>query len=335
MTNAKVEKAARALLAMQRHSWEQGVAMHAFLEMGDMETVTAMAFESVNRSLEDGRAAVIGFTEAVTDHCSIGEGLIKACELTESNFLCEGRQKLLHWALEGAPRNEDGIIYHLNSTEEFWSDSFYMCPPYFAAEGLFDEALEQWNGYWDKLFDEDARLICHKWDNSTKSYSRIEHWGTGNGWTLASIPRMLEHLPQDKYAKERKELMEKGGLLLDSLISYMTPEGYFHDVVDDPKTFLETNLSQMTAYFIYQGIYHGWLADSYKPYADKMRQAANAKMNELGFIADVCGAPSFDKSGYSPEGQAFYIMMEAAADRKPVSDVKQNGTGYRHYAVCQ
>ena len=59
MNIVRVEKAARALLAMQRHSWEQGVAMQAFLEMGDMETVTAMAFESINRSLEDGRAGLL------------------------------------------------------------------------------------------------------------------------------------------------------------------------------------------------------------------------------------------------------------------------------------
>lgn len=315
MNNARVEKAKKALLAMQRHSWEQGVAMQAFLEMGDMETVTAMAFESINRSLEDGRAAVIGITDGVTDHCSVGEGLIKACEFTGNKFLCEGREKLLHWALHEAPRSADGIIYHLSSTEEFWSDSFYMCPPYFAAEGLFDEALKQWNGYWDALFDKEAKLLCHKWDDSTKNYSRIDHWGTGHGWALASVPRMLEHLPKERYNKERDQLIERGVILMDSLITHMCSDGRFHDVVDDAETFVETNLSQMTAYFIYRGIRDGWLADSYKPYADKMRQAANAQMNELGFIADVCGAPGFDQPGYSPEGQAFYILMETAAER--------------------
>lgn len=313
MDNTKVKKAARALLAMQRHSWEQGVAMQAFLEIGNMEAVTAMAFESINRSLEDGRAAVIGVTDAVTDHFSIGEGLIRACELTGNEFLCKGRERLLRWALNKAPRSTEGIIYHLNSTKEFWSDSFYMCPPYLAAEGLFDEALKQWNGYWDALFDEDAKLLCHKWDDGIKNYSRKDHWGTGNGWALSSIPRMLQHLPEEKYEKEREKLIERGVMLLDSLITYMSPEGCFHDVVDDPGTFVETNLSQMTAYFIYRGIRDGWLADSYKPYADRMRQAANAKMNEMGFIADVCGAPAFDKPGYSPEAQAFYILMETAA----------------------
>lgn len=229
--------------------------------------------------------------------------------------MCEGREKLLHWALNDAPRSVDGIIYHLNRSKEFWADSFYMCPPYFAAEGFFDEALKQWNGYWDTLFDQEAKLICHKWDDITKDYSRKDHWGTGNGWTLASIPRMLEYLPKEKYKKEREELIERGMILLDSLIFYMCPDGYFHDIVDEPESFVETNLSQMTAYFIYQGIYEGWLEDNYKAYADKMRQAADSKINQWGFVADVCGAPDFDKPGYSPEGQAFYILMEAAANR--------------------
>ena len=126
MGNTLVEKVSTALLSMQRYSWEQGVAMQAFLEMGQFDTVCAMAFESINRSIEDGRAAVIGVTDGVTDHCSIGEGLKKACELTGNAFLGKGRQELRKWALERAPRNEAGIVYHLTRTKEFWADSFYM-----------------------------------------------------------------------------------------------------------------------------------------------------------------------------------------------------------------
>lgn len=311
--NCETQKAFRALLSMQRHSWEQGVAMQAALEAGEMELVEAMAFEAVNRALEDGRAAVIGVTDGVTDHLSVGEGLKVACERTGDEFLCQGREKLRNWALYEAPRSQDGIVYHLNRTEEYWSDSFYMCPPYFASEGYYEEALKQWNGYWEKLFDEQAKLISHKWDDRAKDYSRRDHWGTGNGWTLASIPRMLDHLPKENYGREREELIEKGRILLDSLLHYMSPDGAFHEIVDDPQTFVETNLSQMTAYFIYRGIKGGWLPKSYKEYADRMRQTANRKVNQFGFVSEVCGAPTFDRPGYSPEGQAFYILMETAA----------------------
>ena len=40
--------------------------------------------------------------------------------------------------------------------------------------------------------------------------------------------------------------------------------------------------------------------------ADKLRQAAESKVNKFGFVADVCGAPTFDKAGFAPEGQAFF-----------------------------
>lgn len=126
MERTDIKKVSNALLSMQRHSWEQGVAMQAFLEMGQDDYVCAMAFEAVNRSLEDGRAAIIGVTDGVTDHCSVGEGLKKACQLTGNEFLCKGREELLKWALQRAPRNEEGIVYHLTRTREFWADSFYM-----------------------------------------------------------------------------------------------------------------------------------------------------------------------------------------------------------------
>lgn len=71
----------------------------------------------------------------------------------------------------------------------------------------------------------------------------------------------------------------------------------------------------MTAYTIYRGIHDGWLDDTWKEKADRMRAAANAKVNAFGFVEGVCGAPTFDKYGFSPEGQAFYILMETAAEK--------------------
>ncbi len=314
MNNNNMEKVKRALLSMQRHSWEQGVAMQAFLELGDMETVAALAFESVNRSMEDGRLATIGVTDGVTDPCSVGEALIRVCEETEDSFLCEGRDRLLEWTLKKAPRNADGIIYHLTRTKEFWVDSMYMLPPYLAAAGAYEEAVRQWNGYWKALFDQDAGLMSHMWNDETCTYTRSAHWGSGNGWALASAARMADLLERAGYMEERAEIVDRARLLLAGVLKTLRSDGLFHDVLDDVTSFVETNLSQMTAYTIYRGITSGWLESSYREYADRMRQAAEAKVNAFGFVADACGAPTFDKPGYSPEAQAFYLMMEKAAE---------------------
>jgi unsaturated rhamnogalacturonyl hydrolase len=83
-------------------------------------------------------------------------------------------------------------------------------------------------------------------------------------------------------------------------------------VVDAPDTFVETNLAQMLAYSIYRGIAGRWLSSGYEVYANRMRKAVHQKVNISGFVQGVCGAPGFDRAGTAPEGQAFFLLMEAA-----------------------
>lgn len=310
-----IKKAALALLAMQRHSWEQGVAMQAFLERGDMDIVIAMAKEAVYRSLPDGRAATIGVTDAVTDPCATGEALLAACRLTKDPFLENGKDKLLNWALNLAPRNSEGILYHLVTGKQFWVDSMYMLPPFLAAAGHYKEALTNFYGYWDALYDRDKHLMCHIWDDEEKRYIRAAHWGTGNGWALSAMSRMLKLLPGDEYRADRERIRSMAVDLLDHVLFYLREDGLFHDVIDDESSFIETNTAQMTAYTIYEGICQGWLPASYAQKAHKMREVANLLQDSYGFIHGVCGAPGFDRPGLSPEGQAFYLLMENAYDK--------------------
>lgn len=308
-----IRKAAQALLAMQRYSWEQGVAMQAFLEMGNKDVVTAMAHEAVYRRMEDGRAATIGVTDAATDPCSVGEALLAACEWTGDAALIEGKDALLEWALHTAPRNDAGVVYHLTNSKQFWVDSAYMLPPFLAAAGHIPEALVNFYGYVDALYDTKARLMSHMWDDEAGCFLRAAHWGTGNGWTLAAAARLIPVLEASGYEADVQRIVKLVRELLDSLMNYMRADGLFYDVVDDPGSFVETNLSQMAAYTIYRGMAGGWLDDRYAKAADHMRTAARGKVNAFGFVADVCGAPSFDKPGFSPEGQAFFLLMESAA----------------------
>jgi rhamnogalacturonyl hydrolase YesR len=306
VTNVKI-----ALLAMQRHSWEQGTAMQAFLEQGDTEIVVAMAKEAVYRRIADGRTAIIGIFDAVTDPCSVGEALLFACKETGDPVLKRGCDDLLDWALYRAPRSKAGVLYHVESKPQFWSDSTYMLPPFLAAAGHYDEALCNLYGYWEALYDEEAKLMSHIWDDGKKIFIRKDHWGGGNGWTLAAFARIYDLLPEG-YDRDKRKIAEMGTALVDSAINYMRPDGLFYDVIDDPVTFTETNLSQMLAYTLYRAVHSKWLDAAYLTTAEKLYDAANKKMDSYGLVQDCCGAPSFDKPGVSPEGQAFYLLMEAA-----------------------
>jgi rhamnogalacturonyl hydrolase YesR len=186
-----------------------------------------------------------------------------------------------------------------------------MLPPFLAAAGHFDEALLNLCGYWDILFDRDAKLLCHIWDEGTKAFARKAHWGGGNGWTLAAIARIYDLLPGDRGA-DKEKLAQMGKTLIDGVLAHIRSDCFFHDVVDESETFVETNLSQMLAYTIYRAVHSKWLDSTYLETAEKIFVAANAKVDTYGLVQDCCGAPSFDKLGVSPEGQAFYLLMDAA-----------------------
>jgi rhamnogalacturonyl hydrolase YesR len=310
-----VTKVKLALLSMQRHAWEQGTAMQAFLEQGDMEIVIPMAKEAVYRTRHDGRTAdIIGSSNAVTDPCAVGEALIAACKATGDAVLKQGCDGLLEWALKKAPRNEKGIVYHLDNKPEMWSDSTYMLPPFLAAAGYFDEALNNLYGYWDILFDADKKMMHHIWDDSAKCFVREAFWGGGNGWTLAAIARIYDLLPEDRGA-DKKKLAVMGKTLIDGVLAHIRSDFLFYDVIDDPKSFVETNLSQMTAYAIYRAINSKWLDRSYLETAEKLYAATVNKIDVYGIVQDCCGAPSFDKVGVSSEAQAFNLLMEAARSK--------------------
>ena len=309
--NDALTKVKLALLAMQRYSWEQGTAMQSFLEQGDMEIVIPMAREAVYRRIPDGRTACIGDISAVTDPCSVGEALIAAYKATGDAILKQGLDELLEWALKKAPRNSKGVLYHLDSKPQMWSDSTYMLPPFLAAAGYFDEALINLYGYWDILFNTDAKLMRHIWDDDAKSFIRKDHWGGGSGWTLAALTRLYDLLPEER-KMDKEKIAAMGKILIDGVMAYIRPDNFFHDVVDDKNSFVETNLSQMLAYTIYRAVNSKWLDKSYLEVAEKLYKAANTKVDTCGLVQDCCGAPSFDKAGVAPEGQAFYLLMDAA-----------------------
>lgn len=310
----KLQKAKHALLCMQRHSWEHGVTMQAFLEAGDMETVVLLAQEAAYRASVDGRPALIAYPNAVTDPCSVGEALKAACKTAGDSFLKESLEKLKVWMFEQAPRNQEGILYHLDNSPQFWVDSTYMLPPVMAALGNPEEGIRQMEGYWNALYDPSTGLMKHIWNDETQSFDRGVCWGVGNGWALAGLARLIDLIPEE-LAVQKMQIIEKATLLLTNVMRYRC-EGGFHDIVDNPESFVEVNLAQMVSYTIYRGILSGWLSmENWLETAEDLRCLCEQHLDTFGIIRDVCGAPDFNAPGIAPEAQAFYIMMEEAAKK--------------------
>lgn len=308
----KIHRVKNALLCMQRHSWEQGVAAQAFLEMGEKELVILMAKEAVVRQIEDGRLAIMNNTVATTDPASNGEAVLFASQTEKDPVLSAAAEKMLQYLLQTAPRAQNGAILHVNDSPQVWVDSYYMAPPFLASAGCYKEAVDQICFYRELLMDKEKKVFSHIWDDGNKSFVRQDFWGVGNGWALAGMARVLKALPE-QMETEKKMIAGFIREVLDSCLTYMREDGLFHDVMDNPSSFIETNTSQMLAYTIYRGMAGGWLDVSYQAAADKMRRAANDKVDQYGLVQDVCGSPIFNSAGTASEGQAFYLLMETAA----------------------
>ncbi len=311
MSKAMLTRVMHAMLAMQRRAWEQGVAAQALLELGEIDWVVLLAKDAVVNQLKDGRLALNEGKAPVADPAANGEPLLRAAEVTGDASLREAAERMLEFLLHKAPRTRDGLIYHNHIENQLWVDAIYMAPPFLAVAGHPEEAVRQLVGYRDRLFDGEAGLYNHIWDEDLQAYARGLFWGVGNGWAAAGMARVIRALPASM-AAERELLVGFVRELLDSCLAHQRDDGLFHDVFDDPETFVETNAAQMLAYTIYRGVAEGWLDRGYLAYADRMRAAAHGKVDAYGLVQGVCGAPHFNRSGTATEGQAFFLLMEAA-----------------------
>lgn len=306
-----LEKVLLAMLTMQRATWEQGVAMQALLELGEEELVILMAKDAVLRQSDDGRLAMLGEEFALTDACAPAEAVLWAAQKTGEQSFFTAIEKLTQYVETKAPRAPDGTVYHFTNVPQIWSDATYMLPPFLAVIGKYEEALKQIRGIKRALWNAEKKLLSHMWDYEKKTFARKDFWGVGNGWSAAGITRVLRMLPATMES-EKKELIEYLNNIIDGCLTYLRPDGFFHNILDNSQSFVETNLSQMIAYSIYRGVKAGWLQPQYVSYANRMREAVLQKVDEYGLVQGVCGSPEFDHPGTATEGQAFFLMMETA-----------------------
>ncbi len=314
----QAEKAAGCMLAMQRHSWEQGVCAQALFEAGREDLWIPMAYDAVMRRSGDGRLAMIGGGNAVSDPAANGEACRRAYERTGDPFYLDGARRMLDYLENRAPRTADGIICHnaVSFEEGFspfqlWIDGLYMVPPFLAAMGKTEEAAGQIRGYIRHLFDEEAGLFFHIRDTADGRFVRRKHWATGNGWALMGLARVTEAAAEQKCFSVAEELSSFLNRLLDAMLRCRLPDGRFHDILDEPESFIDGTSAMMMAATVFRGICRGYVSPSRREAAEKAYRTVSGKMDGIGLIREVCGCPDFIREGTSAEAQAAFVMADA------------------------
>jgi rhamnogalacturonyl hydrolase YesR len=295
---------------MQRYSWEQGTAMQGLLEIGDTSSLLIMAREAVQRKSPDGRLSMVGSEMNIADPGVNGPGVLAAYRITGEEKYMEAARALHAYLKRPESRNSFGVIYHNNKSEVIFSDNMFMVAPFLAMMGDYDGAIFQIEGIRDALWNEKAKLFHHIRIQETGEYKDASFWGGGNGWCAAAMAQVIDNLPDDR-ALEKQKLIQYCTDLLDGCIANQLPSGLLYDKITEPN-FEETTLPAMLAYTVYTGVRSGWLETSYLQPADQMRRAVYENVDSSGLLQNASKAPRFNSPGTSPEGQAFFLMMEGA-----------------------
>src|ERR1039458_7122877 len=163
----RIERATAAAMAMQRRDWEQGIFAQALVEAGDRERVILLTKAAIVQRTPDGRLGVVV-------------------------------SGMLDWIRNKAPRNQEGILYHTFRSPEMWSDGLNGAPPFLAAMGFHDDALAQIEGYRQRLWNPEKKLLAHIWDDGKRQFADPNFLGGGNGWAAAGLARVVRSLPRSE-----------------------------------------------------------------------------------------------------------------------------------------
>jgi len=302
-----------ALLAMQRHDWEQGVASHAAIDDGDSALARLIAHDAIVRQDAQGRLGATGDAGPVNAG-ALGEAVALVASAGNRDAAAAlDRQRW--WLLRHAPRAESGVLYHLEGRPEVWVDTVYMVVPFLAVTGDFAPADMQYRMHRQHLWNPETGLYGHRFDVEADAWVRDAPWASGNGWVAAGLARAL-HIGGDSVPPEmRGRWRAQARALIDACTPHARADGRFHDVLDDPSSFVDGTAGLMLAYAAHTGIVDGWLPETYARRADTWMDGALARVDDLGLVREVCGAPTFDRQGTSAEAQAFAIMALAARSR--------------------
>jgi len=303
----------RALLAMQRQSWEQGVASHASIDGGRTELVRLLARDAIVRQDSEGRLGATG-DGGLVNSGACGEAvalLARGGDPAAETAL--DRQAI--WFAEGCPRGDSGVLYHLEDQTEVWADTVYMVVPFLVAIGRADEAEAQYRLHKERLWHEGTGLWGHKFDDGVSKWVREVPWASGNGWIAAGLGRAL-HIGAGWLDEPVREGWHEDLLaLLQAIASHELSDGRFPDILDDPTAFVDGTAGLMFAYAAFSGVADGWLGEEWAGRAQRWMGASLAQVGEDGVVHEVCGAPGFDRQGTSAEAQAFALLALSAAKR--------------------
>lgn len=198
-------------------------------------------------------------------------------------------------------RMHDGILArHRPTHNSVWLDDMYMgIPPIAfrgrlaAAEGdqalaqqYYLEAILQIRLFGKYLWLPERQLYRHGWIEGMTEHPDY-HWARANGWAVLTLCEVLDAVPEG--TPGRDEVLEQFRAIVRGITAYQSPSGLWHQLINQPETYLETSASAMYVYCIAHGVNRGWLdARAYTDVAKSGIRGLLTQINGQGQVENTC-----------------------------------------------
>jgi rhamnogalacturonyl hydrolase YesR len=227
-------------------------------------------------------------------------------------------------------RLPDGTFARLTpDSMTVWADDLFMgsvilsrSASVFARPELIDEVANQIILFDQHLKDQESGLYWHGWFNTTQTPSSSK-WARANGWTMVAKMFALEVIPDDH--PKRNEVLRIFADHATALKNVQSADGRYHQILDNPDTYLETSATAMFTAAFATGVNNGWLdRDEFDESIRKGWAAVTQQVDEDGNVEGIVrGTPiMFSDQAYhehpprknDPRGLGAILYCAAAMD---------------------
>lgn len=189
-----------------------------------------------------------------------------------------------------------------------WADAVFMSPPVMAhlskttGDDQFIDFMDK--EFWlmtDYLFDKDYQLYLRdsRYFSRKDEQNRPIFWGRGNGWVLAGLARVLEHMPSDYHSRPRYIALFKE--LSVALLRHQNPDGSWPSSLLEKgeDSHSETSATGLLTFGLAWGINQGILTDaSYRTAVESAWTSIVRNIEpdgKVGYVQQVAFAPGSAK----------------------------------------
>jgi rhamnogalacturonyl hydrolase YesR len=189
--------------------------------------------------------------------------------------------------------NDGTLARNRPQKNTLWLDDLYMSVPALAQMGkltgnkkYFDDCIKQILQFSQRMFNKEKGLYMHGWVQEMETHPQF-HWARANGWAILAMVELLDVLPEAH--PDRKKILAQLQAHAKGLASFQSGEGFWHQLLDRPDSYLETSATAIYAYCFARAANKGWIDKlAYSPMAILAWNAVTTKINAGGQVEGTC-----------------------------------------------